>query len=218
MDYSLDVLALLVLLSCFVLMAGKRVKSYITAFQLQSFLTAATAFAMGLSNIGKHEGLDLFIICVVILVLKVIYIPRLLRKTFIKVEYKVEKDFFLNIPLLVLISCGLVVFSYFTLSTSGVFGKGQSISNIVYSLSVVLIGLFFMISRRKAIGQIVGFLVIENGLFITAIFATHGMPIVVDMGIFIDLITAVLIMGVMVFRINEKFDSIDINKLNKLRG
>ncbi len=219
MDYSLDVLALLVLLSCFVLMASKRVKSYITAFQVQSFLTAATAFTMGLSNINNNnEGLDLFIICGVILALKVIYIPRLLRKTFLKVEYKVEKDFFLNIPLLVLISCGLVVFSYFTLSTSGVFGKDQSISNIVYSLSVVLIGLFFMISRRKAIGQIVGFLVIENGLFITAIFATHGMPIVVDLGVFIDLITAVLIMGVLVFRINEKFDSTDINKLNKLRG
>ncbi|MDP4093107.1 MAG: hydrogenase, partial [Bacillota bacterium] len=160
------------------------------------------------------DGIDLFIICVIILGLKVIYIPRLLHKTFARVEYTVEKDFFLNIPILVLISCGLVVFSYFTLSSI------ESISNTrtVDSVSVVLIGLFFMISRRKAIGQIVGFLVVENGLFITAIFATHGMPIVIDLGIFIDLITAVLIMGIMVFRINDKFDTTDINKLNRLRG
>jgi len=64
----------------------------------------------------------------------------------------------------------------------------------------------------------VGFLVIENGLFITAMFSTHGMPFIVDMGIFIDLITAVMVMGIMVLNINEKFDSTDINKLKNLRG
>ncbi len=89
---------------------------------------------------------------------------------------------------------------------------------VVNSISVILIGLFFMISRKMALGQIIGFLEIENGLFITAMFATEGMPLIVDMGIFIDLITAVLVMGVMVFRINEEFDSIDIQKLNNLKG
>ena len=75
-----------------------------------------------------------------------------------------------------------------------------------------------MISRKKAIGQIIGFLVIENGLFITALFATQGMPFIIDMGIFVDLLSGVMIMGIMVFRINEKFDSISIDKLNNLRG
>ena len=75
-----------------------------------------------------------------------------------------------------------------------------------------------MICRKKAIGQIVGFLVIENGLFVTAMFSTNGMPFIVDMGIFIDIITAVLIMGIIVFKINDKFDSIEINKLKNLRG
>jgi hydrogenase-4 component E len=74
------------------------------------------------------------------------------------------------------------------------------------------------ITRKKAIGQIVGFLVVENGLFVTAMFATHGMPIVVDLGIFIDIITAVLIMGVMVSRIDESFATTDIDKLRRLRG
>ena len=89
---------------------------------------------------------------------------------------------------------------------------------LVNSISIILIGLFFMISRKRATGQIIGFLMIENGLFVTAMFVTDGMPFVVDMGIFIDLITAVLIMGIMVFRISEQFESINLDKLKKLKG
>ena len=75
-----------------------------------------------------------------------------------------------------------------------------------------------MISRKWALGQMIGFLVIENGIFVTAMFSTHGVPFIVDIGIFIDMITAILIMGVMVMQINEKFESININKLRNLKG
>jgi hydrogenase-4 component E len=81
-----------------------------------------------------------------------------------------------------------------------------------------MVGLFFMINRKKAVGQIIGFLVIENGLFTSAMLFAHGMPMIVDMGILVDLLTAVMIMGVLVFRINENFDTTDINKLRNLRG
>jgi hypothetical protein len=74
------------------------------------------------------------------------------------------------------------------------------------------------VTKISSIGQIAGFLVIENGLFVTAMFATEGMPLIVDLGIFIDLITAVLIMGILVFRINERFETTDTDKLRKLRG
>lgn len=219
MNYLYSILSLLILLSCFIIVANKRIKTFITTFRIQSLFIAVAAGAAGFDKIRLSErNIDLFAICFIILALKVIYIPGLLHRTFARIEYKVEKDFFLNIPLLVLISCGLVVFCHFTLSGVGGLNSGRYFPQVVNSVSVVLIGIFFMISRKKAIGQIVGFLVVENGLFITAMFATSGMPVVVDLGIFIDLITAVLIMGLMVFRINEMFDTIDINKLKKLRG
>ena len=75
-----------------------------------------------------------------------------------------------------------------------------------------------MITRKHAIDQIIGFLTIENGLFVTALFATHGMPFIIDLGIFVDLLTGVLVMGLMAFKINENFDSTNINKLKNLRG
>ena len=213
-----QILSVLILLTSFMLMANKRIKSYIRTFRLQSALIALTAGIMGIKSAISEGSYDVLVVCVIIIALKVIYIPNLLHKTFANVEYKVEKDFYFNIPLLILICCGLVVFSYFSVSRVAGISEGEINAEVVNSVSLVLIGLFFMICRKKAIGQIIGYLVIENGIFVTAMFSTNGMPFIVDMGIFIDIITAVLIMGIIVFRINEKFDSIDINKLRNLRG
>ncbi len=216
-DY-LNVLSILILLSCFVLMAIKRVKSYIKTFRFQSLLIAIAAAVTGVKSLVTDGHIDVLIMCAVIILVKVIYIPNLLNKTYANVEYKVEKDFFLNIPILVIICCALVLFSYVTVSATDGINKGIINMQVVNCVSVILIGLFFMISRKKAIGQIIGFLVIENGLFVTAMFLTSGMPFIVDIGIFVDLLTAVMIMGLMVFRIDKKFKSTDINKLKNLRG
>ncbi|WP_368294512.1 NADH-quinone oxidoreductase subunit K [Dehalobacter sp. TBBPA1] len=214
----LETLSVLILLSSFVLMANKRISSYIKSFRIQSMLIALAAGVMGVRSLSDEGRWDILIVCILIVVLKVIYIPDLLNRTYASVRYKVEKDFILNIPILVLVCCGLVVFSYFTLATIDGSNQGMSNMQLVNSVSVIWIGLFFMISRKKALGQIIGFLVIENGLYITAMLATQGMPFIVDLGIFIDLVTFVLIMGMLTFRINDQFDSIDTDQLNNLKG
>lgn len=216
MSNCFDTLSLLILFSSFILMANKRIDAYIRTFRVQSMLIALTAGIMGVTSSFDEGRVDILVVCLLIIILKVILIPNMLSKTYANVKYKVEKDFFLNIPILILVCCVLVVLAYFSISTT----INSSIINarVVNSVSVILIGLFFMISRKKALGQIVGFLVIENGLYVTALFSTHGMPFIVDVGIFIDILTAVVIMGFMVFRIDKKFASIDIEKLNRLRG
>lgn len=218
MDNLLNALSVLILLSSFVLITNKRITAYIKTFRIQSLLIAISAGILGARGLYYEGKFDILIVCIIIFALKVVYIPNLLNKSYAKSKYMVEKDFFLNIPMLVIICCGIVVFTYFTISSIDGINTGSINIQMVNAMSVVLIGLFFMISRKKAIGQMVGFLVIENGLFITAMFSTHGMPFIVDMGIFIDLITAVMVMGIMVLNINEKFDSTDINKLKNLRG
>ena len=218
MDNYLDILSLMIMVSSILLMANKRIKSYIDTFRIQSILIAIAAGILGFSSYVEEGHVDVLVVCFFIIVLKVIYIPWLLHKTYASIEYRVEKDFFLNIPILIIICCVIVVFSYFSISNIEGINIGQINVQIVNSVSLVLIGIFFMISRKKAIGQIVGFLVIENGLFVTAMFSTHGLPFIVDIGIFIDLITAVLIMEIMVFKINDKFESINTDKLKNLRG
>jgi len=216
-DFS-NTLSTLILLSAVLLMACKRTKSYIKSFRLQSFLIALAAGVMGTGNMLKDGQFELIVVCLITIILKVILIPNILIKTEAKVEHKVEKDFILNIPILVIICCVLIVFIYASISNIEGLNEGSVNLQMVNSISIILIGLLFMISRKKAIGQIIGFLVIENGLFVTAMFVTNGMPFVVDMGILIDLLTAVIIMGVMVFKINDKFDSINIDKLRNLKG
>lgn len=218
MERYLDLLSLLILVSSFALVASKRVKSYIDTFQLQSALVALAAAVVGIYNLSTEGTIDVILLFLVIVALKVIYIPLVLKRTIKQVEYTVEKDFYLNIPISVLICCGLVILTYYSLSSlDGVIGV-QIKNYLVNSISVILIGLFFMMTRKKAIGQIVGFLVIENGLFIAAMLSAHGMPIIIDLGIFIDLLTGVMVMGILVFRISETFETISVNKLRNLRG
>lgn len=218
MEHYLDLLSVLMLLTAILLISHKRIRSYIRTFRLQSLLIAAIAGFMGIESLPREGSIDILIIAAIILALKVVLIPMLLHKTFANVEDAVEKDFYLNIPILILMSFGLVVFSYFTLSGISALNSGHMNLQVVNAFSVILIGFFFMISRKKALGQIIGYLVMENGIFVTAIFSTHGMPFIVDIGIFIDMITAVLIMGIMVVQINDKFDSININNLRNLKG
>ncbi|MGV8905406.1 MAG: hydrogenase [Acetobacterium sp.] len=218
MSNYLDALSVLILISAFILMGNKRVKSYIKTVRIQSILIALLTGIMGINNFYNEGHIDILVVCIVVILIKVIYIPYLLNKTYEKVTYKVEKDFFLNIPILIVGCCFIVVFTYFSISTTTGINTGTINMQVVNSVSLILIGLFFMISRKKAIGQIVGFLVIENGIFVTALFATHGMPFIVDIGILIDILVAVIIMGIMVFRIDEKFGFIDINKIKDLRG
>jgi hydrogenase-4 component E len=74
-----------------------------------------------------------------------------------------------------------------------------------------------MISRRKAITQIMGLMVMENGLFLAAIATSYGMPLIVELGVFFDVLVAVLIMGIFAFRINQTFDTVDTGILRRLR-
>jgi len=85
-------------------------------------------------------------------------------------------------------------------------------------MSLIFIGPFIMISRKTAMTQVLGILIMENGLFLGAIALTSGMPLIVEIGIFFDLLVAVLVMGIMVFRINKTFETIDTDALKTLMG
>ncbi len=215
----LNLLSILMLISAFTLIANKRQNSYISTFRFQSALLAGISLLVAVRGMVLSKSFDeIIIMFVLIVVFKVVVIPRYMKSTVEKVEYKVEKDFFISIPMSMIICCGLVVLSWYVIyNIDGITGLDTK-NYLIYSFSVVLLGLFFMISRKKAIGQIIGFLVIENGMFLAAMLTTEGMPMIVELGLFFDLLTAFIIMGIFVFKINSTFESIDINKLKNLKG
>jgi hydrogenase-4 component E len=86
------------------------------------------------------------------------------------------------------------------------------------AIAVFLIGFFMMVNRRKALTQVLALLCLENGLFLAAISLTYGMPLLVELGIFFDLLVAVMVLGILVYRIRGTFDSMDVSRLTRLRG
>ena len=104
MSNFLDILSVLILLSSFALMANKLSKSYIKTFRVQSLLIALAAGIMGIKMVMEEGRFDVLAVCLIIIVLKAIYIPNLLSKAYDKAIYKVEKDFILNIPILVTVA------------------------------------------------------------------------------------------------------------------
>ncbi|MDE2484850.1 MAG: hydrogenase, partial [candidate division NC10 bacterium] len=79
-------------------------------------------------------------------------------------------------------------------------------------------GFFVMVNRRRALTQILGFLMLENSIFLLALLATYGVPFIVEMGVFLDVLVAVLIMEVFIYRIKENFESIEVDRLGRLKG
>ena len=86
------------------------------------------------------------------------------------------------------------------------------------ALSMVLIGLFFVISRKKALSQVLGYLILENGTYAFGLVLLHETPLIVELGILLDAFVAVLVMGIAIFRINREFDHIDADQLDSLKG
>lgn len=216
---TLRLLTIALLGATFLLVSNKRQLSYIKSFRIQSIFVAAILGLISIHNTIVTKEFDYMLITFAItLWLKVIFIPNLLHKLETKVVYKIEKDFFINIPLSILICCGLFMLSWYVGAHIQPLQTNDEKTYFATSLAVILIGLFFMVSRKKAIGQIIGFLTMENGIFIAAVLLTFGMPMIVELGIFFDLLTAVIIMGAFIFKISDTFEHIDLNKLKNLKG
>jgi hydrogenase-4 component E len=117
----------------------------------------------------------------------------------------------------VFITAGLILLSFFAVQPY-VRTLRVDENTLAAAIALVLTGAFLMVSRKKALMQVVGLLVLENGIFLAALITTLGMPLVIEIGISFDLLMGVFLMGLFVFRIRDTFDHLDVSKLRRLRG
>ena len=201
-------------------MVGQRwLITNIRMFGLQSFLLAAIAGTIAFFNHANH----VYIAAGLTLVLKALALPVLLERIVARVGIQQEIEPLINVPLSVLISGGLTLVGYIVAEsfyhpeeTSAPAALGHN--TLAIAIALFLIGFFMMLNRRKALTQVLGLLSMENGLFLAAISLTYGMPLVVEIGIFFDVLVAAMVLGILVYRIGETFDSTDVSKLRRLRG
>jgi hydrogenase-4 component E len=202
------------LVSAYLMVGQKALFTAIRLYGAQSMLLAIVAATIAFSE-GRH---DLYVTAALTIGLKGILIPWFLMRVIDRIGIRREIEPFLNVPVSLLVCVGLTVVGY-RVSTGFPEGvRGVSHHLIGVALSLLLIGLFLMVTRKKAITQILALMTVENAVFLVAVGITTGMPLVVELGISFDVILAVLILGVMVRRIVDRFESMDVSRLSKLKG
>jgi hydrogenase-4 component E len=188
-------------------------QAYVTSFALQSFF-----FVLCILTVAVYSrDWELFLVAFMLCALKVVFMPRVLHRARQYVGADLEIRPFINTPMSVLLAGILTLIAYAIAEPVVALSDLPTRGSIPLALAVVFVGLFIIVSRRSALAQIVGFLVMENGIALLAVLATFGVPLIVELGVFLDVLLGFLVMQVFVYRIRETFATIDVDQLRKLR-
>ncbi len=201
--------ASLFLLTSFALLAQRHMRAFLIWFSFQGILLGSLSAMVAYST----DSYELYVSAILAFFLKGILIPFLLWKIVIRLGVNREVETQINLFSTMLIGAILVLFSYYVSLPIQKTIMDMTRNIIAIGLACVLISMLIMITRRKAVTQVVGYLTLENSLFFTATAATHGMPLVVEIGVAFDVLIAVLIFGVFFFQIRKTFDSLDLRHL-----
>lgn len=209
----INLFAGLLLLLSFAMLTQRRVLSLINLFGVQGFVLVLSTSIVAYSTSQVH----LYYSALLTLALKVVLLPWILHRLIRKLNVKWDVETLINIPATMLIGIALVIFAFNLAAPISLFGGTITRSTLGIATAAVLLSFLMMITRRKAVSQVIGFLAMENGLFFAATSATYGMPMVVELGIALDVLVGTLIFGVFFFHIRETFESLDIHHLEKLK-
>ncbi len=212
--YSItDFITIGMLLTVVAMNSLKRMESCLRAYTINSILLAALMAVSAFYLDAAH----LYIAAAVTLASKGVVIPLLLRKVVrdLKITHEVEPN--INTPLSLVITSVLVVIVYSSLS-KGIFIEGFTENTLKVSISIILISLFTMITRKKAVTQVIGLLLMENGLFLAGFSLTYGMSTIIELGVVFDVLMGAIILGVFLSQIKKTFIDLDLDKLTTLKG
>ena len=186
----------------------------IRLFALQSLMLASIAGIIAYS----HHAIHVYWVAGLTLAGKVFFLPWLLNRLVRRIQIHQEIDPLLNPTASMLLCGGLTLLGYIVARP---FTSLERLGNNTLGIAITLLltGFFLMFNRRKAITQVLALLTIENGVMLAAVaLTTYGMPLVVELGIFFDVMVAVMVLGILVYRIRENFASMDVGKLSQLKG
>ena len=209
----INLLGAVLLLLAFAMISQRRILSLIHLFTLQGATLVIATAVVGHVTLQPH----LYVSAALTFALKVVLIPMLLHRIINRLDVRWDIETLINIPTTMLIGILLVIFAFNMALPIAGFSTTIARGSLGIALACVLLSFLMMITRAKAVPQVIGFLSMENGLFFAATSATYGMPMVVELGIALDVLIGVLILGVFMFQIREKFDSLDIRHLEKLK-
>jgi hydrogenase-4 component E len=205
--------AVLLFITVLLMAAAKRISTCIVLFSAQCAIITAQIVAMAY----LHRSPESYAVAALVLTIKVVAIPYALSRIIQNLQAPRDVTASTTSAQSVFIASGLILLSFFAIAPyARVLRVDEDM--LAAAVALVLTGAFLMVSRKKALMQVVGLLVLENGIFLAALTTTFGMPLIIEIGIFFDLLMGVFLMGLFVFRIRDTFDHLDVSKLRRLRG
>jgi hydrogenase-4 component E len=213
---SLDIAHMLagaLVLMSFMLLYQDRMYGLLNVFALQAVVLSASVAWQAHIQHAPH----LYVTALIALVLKAIIIPLALRRVVAKLGIHRTIETVVGIGPTMLAGMGLVALSMVVMLKAAADADPLAREDLAFALSVVLLGLMMMVTRRNAVSQVVGFMSLENGLILAAAGA-KGMPLVVEISVAFSVLVAFIVIGVFLFRIRERFDSVDVQALDVFRG
>jgi hydrogenase-4 component E len=209
---SIDALSALFVVTTLVMISHKSIMPTIRMYALQSAILSVIATLIAVST-GEYQ---ILVIAFITLALKAIAIPKLLTYIVDRIKIKRESEPYIDLSLGLVIAGALLLLAYWIVQPIKIPDTLVAKHSLTASLGVVFIGFFMMVSRRKAITQTLGLLVMDNGMFLAALSLTYGMPLIVELGIAFDILVAAIILGILLFNINKTFDSVDSSRMTTL--
>ena len=209
----INLCAALLLLLAFSMLTQRRIVSLINLFAAQGLVLVVSTLVVAYSTAQSH----LYYSALLTLVLKVLLLPWIMHRLIRALNVRWDVEQVINIPATMLIGIVLVIFAFNLATPIAQIAGTVTKSTIGIATACILLAFLMMITRRKAVSQVIGFLAMENGLFLAATSATYGMPMVVELGIALDVLVATLLFGVFFFHIRDTFESLDIHHLEKLK-
>ncbi|MHB8603835.1 MAG: hydrogenase [Thermoplasmatota archaeon] len=208
----IDALSALFVVAALVLMSHKSLSAAVRMFAVQSAILAAIATIIAIETREWH----ILVLAAVTLALKGYALPRFFDYLIDRIRIKRESEPYVNLSVGLVIAGGLILAAYWIVRPIQIPAGLLAKHSLTASLGVVFIGFFIMASRRKAVTQTLGLLVMENGMFLAALSLTYGMPLIVELGIAFDVLVAGIVVGIFIFNINRTFDTVDSSRLDTL--
>ncbi len=202
----------MVLLS-FMLLYQDRMYGLLNVFAMHAFVLSLSVAWEALVQGAPH----LYITAAIALIVKAIVIPMALRRIVRRLNIHRTVETVVGVGPTMLTGIGLVALSMALMLQVTVEADALARQDLAFALSVILLGLLMMVSRRNAVGQVVGLMSIENGLILAAAGA-KGMPLVVEISVAFSVLVAFMVIGIFLFRIRERFDTVDLHALDSFRG
>ena len=200
-------------LASFVLLYQDRMSGLINVFTVQAILLS---FSVGWQAHIQREP-HLYVTAAIALIFKALVIPLSLQNMIERMRIHREIEVVGGIGMTMLLGIALVALSLVVVLPATAAADPLAREDIAFALSVVLLGLLMMVTRRNAVSQVIGFMSLENGLILAATGA-KGMPFVVEISVAFSVLIAFIVIGIFLFRIRERFDTVDLQELDRVRG